>query len=258
METSQPFSGTTDNSLLSKPVTPIAPLPVQIEVIEPNPVDIGTLSPIPVEVEAIRSEPRDVDRIEPNPAQANLAPGTVNSNVSPDPSIDFLNRQKSSSLRELLPQLLENTQQNPVNEAFLIALQGFEEFVSRNFNQSPFSRAAAELASKITNYEPQITNSPTIPQLVLPPLPNFDNLRQQFARNEVIPKEQGNGELIQAIGRLENVMKAVRSPVVNQANTTNNTFESGAIDNGDLARRIEQQQRDIQYRLLKELERRAI
>ena len=72
-----------------------------------------------------------------------------------------------------------------------------------------------------------------------------------------MPKEQGSAELIQAIGRLENVMKTVHSPVVNQANTTNNTFEAGATDNGDLARRIEQQQRDIQYRLLKELERRA-
>lgn len=104
----------------------------------------------------------------------------------------------------------------------------------------------------------QSTPLPAVSQIALPPLPNFDNLRQQFAQDRVIPKEQESIELIQAIGRLENVMKTVRSPIVNQANTTNNTFESGAADNGDLARRIEQQQRDIQYRLLKELERRAV
>lgn len=68
----------------------------------------------------------------------------------------------------------------------------------------------------------------------------------------------GNGELIQAIGRLEAVFKTgVRSPVITQTNSTTNNFEPGDVDTGALAKKVEEQQREAQYKLLKELERRA-
>jgi len=65
---------------------------------------------------------------------------------------------------------------------------------------------------------------------------------------------QGNNlNLIQAIGRLENVMKGMRSPVLNQTNSTTNDFEASDLDNGNLAKQIEQQQRNATYSLLKEV-----
>ncbi len=88
-------------------------------------------------------------------------------------------------------------------------------------------------------------------------MPDYQSLRQQFMQTPSTVTG-GNLELIEAVGRLEAVMKEVQSPTVHQSNSTTNHFDTKDVDTKEFAKTVEQQQRDAQYRVLKELERRAL
>ena len=85
-------------------------------------------------------------------------------------------------------------------------------------------------------------------------MPDYQSLHQQFMQTPSTATG-GNLELIEAVGRLETVMKEIQSPTVNQSNMTNNHFDTKDVDTREFAKTVEQQQRDAQYRVLKELER---
>lgn len=110
--------------------------------------------------------------------------------------------------------------------------QQFVQGIFQFLQQTGLQQVVNPKAEPLSVGKPSATSSPTIldvvPRLALPPSPNFDGLRNGLNPSAAIPKENGNADLILAIGRLENVMKQVQSPVLNQTNSTTNHFEAGA------------------------------
>lgn len=158
-----------------------------------------------------------------------------------------------------------------------ILQQEFRTKLTGNFGEGDFAsttrRYGQEVASEAfgtngpyqqSNFGPAPTGADTnisrqnsLPQMSLPSLPTFEAVLGQFLQNQTVVAKEGNGELLKAIGELQKTMAEVRSPTVTQTNETTNYFQSRDADNGDLAKTVEQQQRNAQYQIWKELERRA-
>lgn len=173
-------------------------------------------------------------------AKAQLADSIVN----PTTTV----RAKASVRNEAYRELIGTDNPDEQNITFRQFNRGVEATEFRDRFGNPLTQQPLETG----RFQPQLQT----PQLKLPPIPGFQNIRQEFGQTP-LQSAAGNNELIQAIGCLEVVMKQVQSPVLNQTNSTTNNFEAGAVDNGDFARKIEQQQRHVQYQLLQELQRRA-
>lgn len=157
-------------------------------------------------------------------------------------------RAKASVRNEAYRELIGTDNPDEQNITFRQFNRGVEATEFRDRFGNPLTQQPLETG----RFQPQLQT----PQLKLPPIPGFQNIRQEFGQTP-LQSAAGNNELIQAIGCLEVVMKQVQSPVLNQTNSTTNNFEAGAVDNGDFARKIEQQQRNVQDQLLQELQRRA-